>query len=127
MSVHRFHTINSRCIRVPIREIEKETSHVDPDGAVDDVENFTKPGIELNMNDGGVTTLELYETASRFYLVGSNATQTSYRVLKIDRSEPKELDLSDDHVEYTEAQITNLINSLDQGNRSKNGKAGTRK
>ena len=35
--------------------------------------------------------IALYETKSRFYLVGSNNTQTSFRVLKIDRQDPKNL------------------------------------
>lgn len=34
----------------------------------------------------------------RFYLVGSNDAETRFRVLKIDRTEPKELVLSDDKV-----------------------------
>ena len=38
--------------------------------------------------------IALYETKSRFYLVGSNNTQTSFRVLKIDRQDPKNLHIS---------------------------------
>ncbi|GAU95241.1 hypothetical protein RvY_06890-2 [Ramazzottius varieornatus] len=91
---------------------------------VNGMDSPSGPEAELILNDSGVSSLVLYETTWRFYLVGSNATQTVYRVLKIDRSEPRELDLSDDHVEYTEAQITNLISSLDEGNRTKHGKTG---
>ncbi|EDO30299.1 predicted protein [Nematostella vectensis] len=38
----------------------------------------------------------LYETKARYYLVGSNNAQTRFRVLKIDRTEPRDLVMSDD-------------------------------
>ena len=34
----------------------------------------------------------------RFYVVGSNNTETRFRVIKIDRTEPKELHITDDKV-----------------------------
>lgn len=68
----------------------------------------------------GVCNLILYETAARFYLIGTNSSQQRFKVLKIDRSEPRELNISDDRVEYTENELSNLLNSLDQGNRGKN-------
>lgn len=34
----------------------------------------------------------------RLYLIGSNNTQTKFRVLKIDRTEPYELNITDDKV-----------------------------
>jgi len=34
----------------------------------------------------------------RFYVVGSNNTETKFRVLKIDRMEPRELHIIDDKV-----------------------------
>ena len=37
----------------------------------------------------------------RFYVVGSNNTETRFRVLKIDRTEPKELHITDDKVSET--------------------------
>ena len=34
----------------------------------------------------------------RYYIVGSNYTETAFRVLKIDRTEPRELHIQDDKV-----------------------------
>ena len=65
--------------------------------------------------------IALYETKSRFYLVGSNNTQTSFRVLKIDRQDPKNLHISDDKTIYTNREIRNLLTMIDVGNRSKIG------
>ena len=65
--------------------------------------------------------IALYETKSRFYLVGSNNTQTSFRVLKIDRQDPKNLQISDDKTIYTNREIRNLLTMIDVGNRSKIG------
>jgi phosphatidylinositol 3,5-bisphosphate 5-phosphatase len=54
----------------------------------------------------------------RFYLLGSNNTQTKFRVLKIDRMEPKELILTDDNVEYSKDQIKDLVTMIDSGNKA---------
>ena len=40
--------------------------------------------------------IALYETKSRFYVVGSNNTQSKFRILKIDRMDPRKLNISDD-------------------------------
>lgn len=65
--------------------------------------------------------IALYETKSRFYLVGSNNTQTSFRVLKIDRQDPRGLNISDDKTIYNNREIRNLLTMIDVGNRSKIG------
>ena len=58
------------------------------------------------------------------YIVGSNNTQTSFRVLKLDRTEPKDLSIVDDGVEYTNDQIANLVCKIDSNrNRSTNSKS----
>lgn len=53
--------------------------------------------------------------------MGSNNTLTRYRVLKIDRTEPRELVLYDDKVEYTQDEIHDLINMIEGGNRLRTG------
>lgn len=53
-------------------------------------------------------------------MVGSNNTQTRFRVLKIDRMEPSELVITDDKVEYTQDEILGLLNTIDAGNRQRN-------
>ncbi|XP_033740516.1 polyphosphoinositide phosphatase-like [Pecten maximus] len=64
----------------------------------------------------------LYETKARFYVVGSNKTETCYRVLKVDRTEPKELVIQDDKAEYSMVQIRNLLTMIKHGNINKDSK-----
>ncbi|XP_030749376.1 polyphosphoinositide phosphatase [Sitophilus oryzae] len=64
-----------------------------------------------------IQKMALYETKSKFYLVGSNNTQTRFRVLKIDRTEAKELDIYDDKIEYSAEEIHDLVNMIESGNR----------
>ncbi|CAH1788511.1 unnamed protein product [Owenia fusiformis] len=63
--------------------------------------------------------IAVYETKARFYIVGSNNTETKFRVLKIDRTEPKELVVTNDNVSYSPQEIRNLLHMIDVGNRSK--------
>ncbi|KAL0831171.1 hypothetical protein ABMA28_002036 [Loxostege sticticalis] len=65
-----------------------------------------------------IQRIALYETKARFYLIGSNNTETRFRVLKIDRTDPKELILVDDKVEYNKQEIHQLLNMIGFGNRS---------
>jgi len=68
-----------------------------------------------------IQRIALYETKSRFYVVGSNNTQSSFRVLKIDRQDPKNLHISDDKTLYNNREIRDLLTMIDVGNRSKIG------
>jgi len=61
--------------------------------------------------------MALYETKARIFLVGSNNTQTKFRVLKIDRTEPRTLVIIDDHIEYSHQEIRDLLSMIDLGNR----------
>ena len=53
--------------------------------------------------------------------MGSNNTLTRFRVLKIDRTEPRELIVVDDKREYTQDEIKDLVNMIDMGNRTRAG------
>ena len=68
-----------------------------------------------------IQRIALYETKARFYVVGSNNTQTYFRVIKIDRMEPKKLSISDDKTVYSNKEIRDLLTMIDVGNRSKIG------
>lgn len=63
----------------------------------------------------------LYESKARYFLIGSNNTQTRFRVLKIDRTDPRELILVDDKVEYNKQEIRQLFEMIESGNRSSRG------
>ncbi|KAK7074202.1 phosphatidylinositol-3,5-bisphosphate 5-phosphatase [Halocaridina rubra] len=65
--------------------------------------------------------MALYETKARLYLIGSNNTQTKFRVLKIDRTEPYALSITDDKVEYSQRQIKELLSMINEGNRAQFG------
>lgn len=64
-----------------------------------------------------VQRIALYVTHSRYYLVGSNNTQTAFKVLKVDRTE-NELNIVDDRVEYNYQEIRDLLIRIDSGNRT---------
>lgn len=53
--------------------------------------------------------------------MGSNNTETRFRVLHIDRMEPKDLVIHDDKIEYTNYEIKELVNRIEAGNRQRSG------
>ncbi|XP_041950310.1 LOW QUALITY PROTEIN: polyphosphoinositide phosphatase [Alosa sapidissima] len=73
----------------------------------------------------GLQRLVLYETRARYFLVGSNQAQTSHRVLKIDRTEPRDLVIIDDKHVYSQQEVRELLGRLDLGNRTKMGQKGS--
>lgn len=70
--------------------------------------------------------IALYVTTSRYYLVGSNNTQTAFKVLKIDRTS-NELDIVDDGVEYNYEEIRDLLMRIDMGNTTSKHSKGVEK
>ncbi|KAI5075938.1 hypothetical protein GOP47_0010014 [Adiantum capillus-veneris] len=85
-----------------------------------------KPREEEAPPDGEIEhqTLEkfqLYETRQRFYLIGSDKSKKYWRVLKIDRSEPFELNMSEDPVAYTQQERNDLLQRIADGNRATGG------
>ncbi|XP_063299595.1 polyphosphoinositide phosphatase [Pelobates fuscus] len=73
----------------------------------------------------GIQKLTLYETRARYFVVGNNHAETKYRVLKIDRTEPKDLVIIDDKHVYTQQEVRELLGRLDLGNRTKMGQKGS--
>lgn len=64
----------------------------------------------------------LYETASRYYLVGGDIVDKKFRVLKIDRTaESGDLSISEDDIVYTKKEMNQLLNAVDDGNKSSGG------
>ncbi|MCO5555240.1 hypothetical protein L7F22_008784 [Adiantum nelumboides] len=63
----------------------------------------------------------LYETRQRFYLIGSDKSKKYWRVLKIDRSEPFDLNMSEDPVAYTQQERNDLLQRIADGNRATGG------
>ncbi|XP_078001489.1 polyphosphoinositide phosphatase-like [Glandiceps talaboti] len=73
----------------------------------------------LNPVIGSFQRIVLYETKARYYIVGSNNTETRFRVLKIDRTEPKDLIIHDDRMEYSQNEIQDLLIMINEGNKPK--------
>ncbi|XP_052201202.1 phosphatidylinositol-3-phosphatase SAC1 isoform X2 [Diospyros lotus] len=63
----------------------------------------------------------LYETKARFYLIGSDRNKIFYRVLKIDRMEPSDLNISEDPVVYSSQEVKSLLQRIAEGNRATGG------
>jgi hypothetical protein len=64
----------------------------------------------------------LYETSTRFYLVGADVMDFKHRLLKIDRTVPTgELGLSEDEIVYTKSEMNELLNAIDDGNKGSGG------
>ena len=65
----------------------------------------------------------LYETASRFYIVGGDVTEKRYRVLKIDRTADgdSELSITNDKTVYTQKDMNQLLDTIDDGNKGTGG------
>jgi len=66
----------------------------------------------------------LYETASRYYIVGGDVTERRYRILKIDRTtdeEDSELSITDDKIIYSQREMNQLLDTIDDGNKGTGG------
>ncbi|TKY64217.1 Phosphoinositide phosphatase SAC2 [Spatholobus suberectus] len=63
----------------------------------------------------------LYETRSKFYMIGRDKNRTFWRVLKIDRLEPSELIIVEDSTGYSEIECCDLLRRIHEGNKSTGG------
>lgn len=64
----------------------------------------------------------LYETASRYYLVGGDIADKRYRILKIERTaDSVELNVTEDDIVYTKKEMNQLLNAVDDGNKASGG------
>ncbi|KMZ57881.1 Polyphosphoinositide phosphatase [Zostera marina] len=80
--------------------------------------------LENQIADAGgccLQTFQLYETRSNFYLIGRDKNKTFWRVLKINRLEPLELDVCEDPVTYSEQEHAQLLRRIDEGNKPTGG------
>ncbi|KAH8962147.1 hypothetical protein BDL97_05G087000 [Sphagnum fallax] len=75
----------------------------------------------LHSNGYSLEKFTLYETRARFYIVGKDKKCQHWQVLKIDRSEPSELNMLEDPVIYTQLECNKLMKRVDEGNKSTGG------
>ncbi|KAI3833516.1 hypothetical protein MKW98_024515 [Papaver atlanticum] len=63
----------------------------------------------------------LYETKSKFYMVGRNKSKTVWRIMKIDRLAPTEINIVEDSTTYSKDECIGLLTRLRAGNASTGG------
>ena len=64
----------------------------------------------------------LYETLTRFYLIGSDVLDAQFRILKIDRTAPPgQIAIVEDETVYSKKEINQLLNTIEDGNRAVGG------
>lgn len=64
----------------------------------------------------------LYETASRFYVVGGDVMERKFRLLKIDRTNDNEhLSISENDIVYGKTEMNQLLHTMDEGNKASGG------
>ncbi|XP_038996579.1 phosphoinositide phosphatase SAC2-like [Hibiscus syriacus] len=82
-------------------------------------ENRSHGGI--NPNPCYLLKFRLYETRSNLYMIGRDKNGTIWRVLKVDRLEPSELNIIEDPTTYSEIECSDLLRRIHDGNRSTGG------
>ncbi|XP_078441081.1 phosphoinositide phosphatase SAC3-like [Wolffia australiana] len=77
---------------------------------------------EKDSHGDSLPEFSLYETRSKFYLIGRDTKKrTEWRVLKISRTEPCELNILEDASSYTESECQDFLNRINEGNKSTGG------
>ena len=65
--------------------------------------------------------MNLVVLVQTFYLIGRDEKKTFWRILKIDRTDPKELNLFEDPTKYTHDEISQLKKWISRGNQEHGG------
>ncbi|RDL40007.1 Uncharacterized protein BP5553_04347 [Venustampulla echinocandica] len=77
------------------------------------------------VGDQGVCKMHkfsLYETTTRYYLVGTNIMDSRFRILKIDRTaDAGSLSIAEDDIVYSKKEMSQLLNAIDDGNKGTGG------
>jgi hypothetical protein len=106
----------------------------DESGVAEPFERTSSPSAEFKrsrgaiyekVGDQGVCKMHkysLYETATRYYVVGADVMDQRFRILKIDRTaEMGQLSIAEDEIVYTKNEMSQLLNTIDDGNKSTGG------
>ncbi|PKA54060.1 Phosphoinositide phosphatase SAC3 [Apostasia shenzhenica] len=78
-------------------------------------------GNKTGEGDCYLQKFRLYETRSKFYMVGRDKDRTLWRVLTIDRLEPFDLNIREDSAMYSESECNDLLKRIHEGNKSTGG------
>ncbi|KAE8654626.1 hypothetical protein F3Y22_tig00117048pilonHSYRG01160 [Hibiscus syriacus] len=63
----------------------------------------------------------IWRKNENFYMIGRNKSKTYWRVLKIDRLDPLDLNIREDSTNYTEFQCSELLRRIHEGNKPTGG------
>lgn len=84
-----------------------------------------KGAVPEKTGDQGVCKMHkftVYETATRYYLVGADIMDQRFRILKIDRnSDVGNLSVAEDDIVYTKKEMSELLSAVGDGNKSTGG------
>jgi hypothetical protein len=94
--------------------------------AAADAEASTAHAPRLAAVSGALEHVSVYETRSRFFLVGSTADRAAFHVLKIERARhsadaAEHLAITEDPVVYTRDEKDALLRMIDTGNKAQGG------
>ena len=85
----------------------------------------SKGAVYAKVGEEGINRMHkfsLYETVTRFYLVGADLMDQRFRVLKVDRTAPpNQLNLFEDEIVYNKTDMNQLLNTIDDGNKGTGG------
>ena len=97
--------------------VPKSSDRSDPKNFQKDHKEFLQDGEKDFEGARRMHKFTLYETASRFYIIGSDLLDSRFRVLKIDRTaEVGDLSVIEDEAVYTREQTTRLLATIEDGN-----------
>ncbi|TVY60749.1 Polyphosphoinositide phosphatase [Lachnellula suecica] len=109
-------------------EVDEDESTAQP------FQRTNSPGSDMKRNKGAVYEkvgdqgvckihkFSLYETAVRYYVVGADVMDRRFRILKIDRTaDVEDLNIVEDETVYTKKEMSQCLNSIDDGNKSTGG------
>jgi hypothetical protein len=84
-----------------------------------------KGAIYEKVGDRGVCKMHkfsVYETATRYYIVGADVMDRRFRILKIDRNpDAGNLSVTEDDTVYNKSDMSQLLETVDEGNKSSGG------
>lgn len=87
--------------------------------------NRSKSAEYEKVGDQGVCKMHkfsLYETASRYYIIGADVVDRRFRILKIDRTADNgQLGIAEDDIVYNKEEMTNVLNTIEDGNKATGG------
>lgn len=113
-------------IATPVARMSSPDSAARAQGAANPAADDDGGDVESSPDDGHsfykMHKFTLYETVSRYYMVGVDVSERRYRILKIDRTtEGAELNITDDKIVYSLREVNQLLDTIDDGNRASGG------